>query len=299
MDLIVSTATFHWILDHDAALPAPLRRAAPRRAPGGPVRRRGQHRRAPWRRPTRWRAGAPYAAAPRRHAATAGYFAGPEETVARLEGAGFEEAHAGLEDADPRSTRSTRPPTSSPRSCCATTWSGSRTTCAGRSPGRSRRCAPTTPGGWCWTTCGSTWRRGGRRWSARGPGNPPRRRMGGPAPVWLLRKRTKEDFAALAVRVQPRLRQVGDGPLSPLRGKSNPRGAGSGSARPVLRRRSSAVLAALDRLPPVAVARGTTRPSPRGRPRRRAAAPSPGARSLVGVEGVAAVVAGAVGRRGG
>ena len=45
VDAIFSTATFHWIADHEPAVRAPSRRAAPRRPAGGPVRGGGQHRR--------------------------------------------------------------------------------------------------------------------------------------------------------------------------------------------------------------------------------------------------------------
>ena len=39
-----SNAVFHWIADHDRLFARAARRAAARRAAGGPVRRRGQHR---------------------------------------------------------------------------------------------------------------------------------------------------------------------------------------------------------------------------------------------------------------
>ena len=45
VDAILSTATFHWIADHDRAVRAPVRRAAARRPARRPVRRRGQRRR--------------------------------------------------------------------------------------------------------------------------------------------------------------------------------------------------------------------------------------------------------------
>ena len=44
VDAILSTATFHWVLDHAALFAPSARRAAPRRPARRPVRGRGQHR---------------------------------------------------------------------------------------------------------------------------------------------------------------------------------------------------------------------------------------------------------------
>ncbi len=50
VDAILSTATFHWIADHDALFRHLARVLRPGGRPGRPVRRRGQHRVAPARR---------------------------------------------------------------------------------------------------------------------------------------------------------------------------------------------------------------------------------------------------------
>jgi trans-aconitate 2-methyltransferase len=97
VDLIVSTATFHWILDHDAL----FRRLFAALRPGGRlVAQCGGlgNVDATLAAARRVAAAEPYASA------LAGMpgswlFAGPEETVARLEAAGFEEARAELVEA--------------------------------------------------------------------------------------------------------------------------------------------------------------------------------------------------------
>ncbi|HTI35795.1 MAG TPA: methyltransferase domain-containing protein [Miltoncostaea sp.] len=98
VDAIVSTATFHWILDHDLL----FRRLFAALRPGGLLVAQcgGDGNIA------RTLAAADAVAAREPYAAhLAGmpqswYFAGPEATEARLARAGFIEAHAGLEDAD-------------------------------------------------------------------------------------------------------------------------------------------------------------------------------------------------------
>ena len=97
-DVIVSTATFHWILDHDGL----FRRLHDALRPGGLLVAQcggdGNIAR------TLAAAGAEAARAPYApHLAgmpQSWYFAGPEATEAALERAGFVEAHAGLEEAD-------------------------------------------------------------------------------------------------------------------------------------------------------------------------------------------------------
>jgi trans-aconitate 2-methyltransferase len=98
VDAIVSTATFHWILDHDAL----FRRLFAALRPGGVLVAQcgGEGNIA------RTLAAADEVAARDPYAAhLAGmprtwYFAGPEATEARLARAGFVEARAGLEEAD-------------------------------------------------------------------------------------------------------------------------------------------------------------------------------------------------------
>jgi trans-aconitate 2-methyltransferase len=98
VDVIVSTATFHWILDHDLL----FRRLHDALRPGGLLVAQcggdGNIART-LAAADAVAAGPPYAAhldgMPR-----SWYFAGPEATVAALERAGFVEAHAGLEEAD-------------------------------------------------------------------------------------------------------------------------------------------------------------------------------------------------------
>ena len=248
--MIVSTATFHWILDHDRL----FRRLYDALRPGGLLVAQcggdGNIAR------TLAAADAVAARAPYApHLAgmpQSWYFAGPEATEASA-GAGFVEAHAGWRRPTPvrRRRRGRRVPLH--RRPPAPPGAAARGPARPPSPARWRSGAPpTTPrGGWCWTTCASTWRRAAGDGGLTGR-DPSRRRKGGPAPVGVLRKRTKEEFAAPAVRVHPRLRQLGDGPLSPSWGKSNIRGAGSVSGPRTAPHRAS-VLAALDGLPPVAV----------------------------------------------
>ena len=88
VDAIVSTATFHWVTDHDRLFANLAARAEARRAAGGAVRRGGQHRTT--RRPS---------------SRDLGYdlqedkvFAGPEETRSRLERAGFDRIECWLHD---------------------------------------------------------------------------------------------------------------------------------------------------------------------------------------------------------
>ena len=98
VDVIVSTATFHWILDHDAL----FRRLFDALRPGGLLVAQcgGDGNIA------RTLAAADAVAAREPYAAhLAGmpqswYFAGPEATEASLTRAGFVDVHAGLEDAD-------------------------------------------------------------------------------------------------------------------------------------------------------------------------------------------------------
>ncbi len=97
VDLIVSTATFHWILDHDAL----FRRLFDALRPGGRLVAQCGGRgniAATLDAARRVAAREPYAAA-LDGMADGWLFAGPEETVARLEAAGFEEARAELVDA--------------------------------------------------------------------------------------------------------------------------------------------------------------------------------------------------------
>jgi trans-aconitate 2-methyltransferase len=97
VDVVVSTATFHWILDHDAL----FRRLFGALRPGGRLVAQcgGRGNIASTLAATEAVAAEePYAAA------LDGFrrpwtFAGPDETVARLEGAGFEGARAWLEEA--------------------------------------------------------------------------------------------------------------------------------------------------------------------------------------------------------
>ena len=56
VDAILSTATFHWIADHDRLFAQPARGAQARRPAGRPVRRQGQRRRGQERGPRRSRA---------------------------------------------------------------------------------------------------------------------------------------------------------------------------------------------------------------------------------------------------
>jgi trans-aconitate 2-methyltransferase len=97
-DLIVSTATFHWILDHDrlfgrlAAALAPGGRLVAQCGGAGNIRRVLAVADAV-------AAEAPYAAT-LRGMPPSWLFAGPEETVRRLEAAGLTEARAWLEPAD-------------------------------------------------------------------------------------------------------------------------------------------------------------------------------------------------------
>jgi trans-aconitate 2-methyltransferase len=97
VDLIVSTATFHWVLDHDALfrrLYAALRpggRLAAQCGGAGNIAATLAAAEEVGRRP-------PYAAHLDGFRPT-WTFAGPEETVARLDGAGFERARAWLEEA--------------------------------------------------------------------------------------------------------------------------------------------------------------------------------------------------------
>lgn len=97
VDLIVSTATFHWILDHDAL----FRRLFGALAPGGRLVAQCGGRgniAAALAAADAIAAGEPYAAGlagmPRTW-----LFAGPQETVARLEAAGFADARAELVEA--------------------------------------------------------------------------------------------------------------------------------------------------------------------------------------------------------
>lgn len=98
VDVIVSTATFHWILDHDAL----FRRLFDALRPGGLLVAQcgGDGNIA-----ATLAAADAVAARPPYDAHLAGmpqtwYFAGPEATEASLTRAGFVEAHAALEDAD-------------------------------------------------------------------------------------------------------------------------------------------------------------------------------------------------------
>ncbi len=97
VDLIVSTATFHWILDHDAL----FRRLFAALVPGGRLVAQcggAGNVAATLEAAARVAAGEPYAGA--LDGLPAGWlFAGPDETVARLEAAGFEDARAWLLDA--------------------------------------------------------------------------------------------------------------------------------------------------------------------------------------------------------
>ena len=135
VDLIVSTATFHWILDHDAL----FRRLFAALVPGGRLVAQcggAGNVAATLEAAARVAAGEPYAGA--LDGLPAGWlFAGPDETVARLEAAGFEDARAWLLDA-PATLDDERARTSSRRWSCGTTSSGWRPSC-GR---RSRRTSP-------------------------------------------------------------------------------------------------------------------------------------------------------------
>ena len=97
VDLIVLTATFHWILDHDAL----FRRLFAALVPGGRLVAQcggAGNVAATLEAAARVAAGEPYAGA--LDGLPAGWlFAGPDETVARLEAAGFEDARAWLLDA--------------------------------------------------------------------------------------------------------------------------------------------------------------------------------------------------------
>jgi trans-aconitate 2-methyltransferase len=97
VDLIVSTATFHWILDHDAL----FRRLRAALVPGGRLVAQcggSGNVAATLEAAARIAAREPYAGALEGLPA-AWLFAGPDETVARLEAAGFEDARAWLVDA--------------------------------------------------------------------------------------------------------------------------------------------------------------------------------------------------------
>ena len=124
--MVFSNAIFHWIADHDRLF-ARLRAALkPGGAPGRPVRRRGQRRRAGARRSTAPR-GDRSSRRLRRTGPPPWNFAAPEETEERLRGgrlrggpllAGGEDRRA-RRPARVRRRRRPRPPTSnaSPRSC--------------------------------------------------------------------------------------------------------------------------------------------------------------------------------------
>lgn len=97
VDLIVSTATFHWIIDHDAL----FRRMFAALVPGGRLVAQcggAENVAATLEAAARVAASEPYAGA--LDGLPAGWlFAGPDETIARLEAAGFEDARAWLVDA--------------------------------------------------------------------------------------------------------------------------------------------------------------------------------------------------------
>ncbi len=119
VDAILSTATFHWIADHERLFARLHARAAPGRPARRPVRRGGQHRR-PARARRRGAARASPTPSTSPTCSRPGTTRGPSETRERLLAAGFAEAECWLQPA-PQRTRARRA-SSSRRSCSARTY---------------------------------------------------------------------------------------------------------------------------------------------------------------------------------
>ena len=150
VDLIFSTATFHWIPDHDRLFAA-SRGAAARRPARGPVRGRGQHRRSTRAAIARWRRPSPGSPP-----TSSGMERDVELRRARCDrreaaAAGFDAVRCWLE---PKPVDAGEParvhpaPSRSDRS-----WPAARGAAATPSP---RRCSGGAASRWCSTTCGST-----------------------------------------------------------------------------------------------------------------------------------------------
>ena len=155
VDAILSTATFHWIADHDRLFARLHRRAAARRPARRPVRRPRQRRR-------RQGGRLAVAAEPPFAAHLGGWegdwnYAAPEETERRLRAAGFTDvwcwlSRVDVDPGDPHAYLRLDLPRLVPRAPAGRAARGLRARGAGAAPRPARAC----------TTCGSTSSRGGR-----------------------------------------------------------------------------------------------------------------------------------------